>query len=963
MANNETLGASFSIDVTELKSGLAQANRLIRESESEFKAAAAGMDKWTDSQEGLEARIKHLNTATDLQRKKVDALQDEYDRLIADGLDPASREAVELRTKINKETEALNKNEKELENQRKALEELGEETEDVSEKTEDASDGFTVMKGAAANLVAEGITRLVDGCKTAITTLLGLSEETREYREDIGKLQTAFEAAGKSTDLATGVYKEFYSILGEEDRSVEAVNHLAKFVETEKDMARWTDIAAGVWGTFGDSLPIEGLTEASNETAKVGQLTGVLADALNWAGVNEDKFQESLDNCNTEQERAQLITDTLNGLYSEAAGLYRENNESVIAARKATSEYTDTMAELGEEMEPVNADITELKTEFAKEFVPVLKKQVAPAIKDFVKSLKDSGAAKKLGQVIGFVAENFETLATVTLTAVTVYKTFSAAMKVATAITATKTAVAALSTGVGVATKMQVGWNAAMAANPIGAVLTAVALLTTGIVLLAGSMGDASTKTDYLNQRQREAVTAAQEAAEAYRETRDAANEMAAAGNAQIDYTKILWGELKTLADASGKVKDSDKARADFIIGELNNALGTEYSMTGNIINNYNSMVSSIEKVIEAKRAQILLEAYEESYATAVKNVAEAEKARAIQAQELITYEENLEAAQIKAKEARAKYEEALDSGVTGRKLQSLRAQASGFEGAVNIEKQKLEEKRAEYLETDTTLKGYYDNINSYETASTLILEGETNKAIGYLNKYGSGFQTAASVAKKSKDEQLEILREQVIDTEIHLGTLEAEYKAAQGNMTEEEKAQAKLRIENAKKQAKDAKDEYYKVGGNMVEGMAKGAEDGEWTLTGSLKKTVSAGLKAAKAALGIKSPSRVFRKEVGAQITAGAALGVEDGTPSVVKSIKKQVAAMRDAYDLSGVSGTVGANINRSTPATGQQQNTGGVTVYQTNNYKQAYTSPIEKYKSKQQLYAVARQMKAGAF
>ena len=842
MANNETLGASFSIDVTELKSGLAQANRLIRESESEFKAAAAGMDKWTDSQEGLEARIKHLNTATDLQRKKVDALQDEYDRLIADGLDPASREAVELRTKINKETEALNKNEKELENQRKALEELGEETEDVSEKTEDASDGFTVMKGAAANLVAEGITRLVDGCKTAITTLLGLSEETREYREDIGKLQTAFEAAGKSTDLATGVYKEFYSILGEEDRSVEAVNHLAKFVETEKDMARWTDIAAGVWGTFGDSLPIEGLTEASNETAKVGQLTGVLADALNWAGVNEDKFQESLDNCNTEQERAQLITDTLNGLYSEAAGLYRENNESVIAARKATSEYTDTMAELGEEMEPVNADITELKTEFAKEFVPVLKKQVAPAIKDFVKSLKDSGAAKKLGQVIGFVAENFETLATVTLTAVTVYKTFSAAMKVATAITATKTAVAALSTGVGVATKMQVGWNAAMAANPIGAVLTAVALLTTGIVLLAGSMGDASTKTDYLNQRQREAVTAAQEAAEAYRETRDAANEMAAAGNAQIDYTKILWGELKTLADASGKVKDSDKARADFIIGELNNALGTEYSMTGNIINNYNSMVSSIEKVIEAKRAQILLEAYEESYATAVKNVAEAEKARAIQAQELITYEENLEAAQIKAKEARAKYEEALDSGVTGRKLQSLRAQASGFEGAVNIEKQKLEEKRAEYLETDTTLKGYYDNINSYETASTLILEGETNKAIGYLNKYGSGFQTAASVAKKSKDEQLEILREQVIDTEIHLGTLEAEYKAAQGNMTEEEKAQAKLRIENAKKQAKDAKDEYYKVGGNMVEGMAKGAEDGEWTLTGSLKKTVSAG-------------------------------------------------------------------------------------------------------------------------
>ena len=107
MPNNETLGASFSIDVTQLKAGLAQANRLIRESESEFKAAAAGMDDWTESQEGLEARIKHLNTACDLQRKKVGALQGEYDRLIADGLDPTSAAAVKLRTDLNKEKEAI----------------------------------------------------------------------------------------------------------------------------------------------------------------------------------------------------------------------------------------------------------------------------------------------------------------------------------------------------------------------------------------------------------------------------------------------------------------------------------------------------------------------------------------------------------------------------------------------------------------------------------------------------------------------------------------------------------------------------------------------------------------------------------------------------------------------------------------------------------------------------------------
>ena len=98
MANNERLGASFSIDVTDLKAGLSQANRLIKESQSEFQAAAAGMDDWTQSEDGLNAKIKSLNSITDIQRKKVDALQQEYDRLIADGLDPASKEAVELRT-------------------------------------------------------------------------------------------------------------------------------------------------------------------------------------------------------------------------------------------------------------------------------------------------------------------------------------------------------------------------------------------------------------------------------------------------------------------------------------------------------------------------------------------------------------------------------------------------------------------------------------------------------------------------------------------------------------------------------------------------------------------------------------------------------------------------------------------------------------------------------------------------
>ena len=130
----ERLGASFSIDVTQLKAGLAQANRLIRESQSEFKAAAAGMDDWTKSEAGLKARIESLNKITAVQREKVNALKQQYEQLIADGLDPASAEAVKLRTQINNEEAALRSNEAELKKNKEALNNLGDETEETGGK-------------------------------------------------------------------------------------------------------------------------------------------------------------------------------------------------------------------------------------------------------------------------------------------------------------------------------------------------------------------------------------------------------------------------------------------------------------------------------------------------------------------------------------------------------------------------------------------------------------------------------------------------------------------------------------------------------------------------------------------------------------------------------------------------------------------------------------------------------------
>lgn len=364
---------------------------------SAIERAVKNLDKVSDSAfEAADAAGKLSDKIKDQEKALADA-QREYASYILSG-EKSSEQAQELADTIKNLARELDGNKRAFSAAEQAAENLG-------NTARDTKDGFTIMKGAIANLVATGITRLIDTAANAITSLYGLSESTREYREDIGKLESAWEAAGKSTELATDTYKNFYSVLGEEDRSVEAVNHLAKFVETEKDMSKWTDIATGVWATFGDSLPIEGLTEASNETAKVGKITGVLADALNWAGVNEDTFQASLDKCATEQERAALITETLSGLYDDAADKYRENNASIIEARLATSDYTDSMAELGERMEPMTTAVTTGLNGILQKALELTGKVDWVAVGESV-----AGGLDKVAGMMQFVADNADIL-------------------------------------------------------------------------------------------------------------------------------------------------------------------------------------------------------------------------------------------------------------------------------------------------------------------------------------------------------------------------------------------------------------------------------------------------------------------------------------------------------------------------------------------------------------------------
>lgn len=209
------------------------------------------------------------------------------------------------------------------------------------------------LKGGAA--VIGGIGTAATG---AVAGLLALESATEEYRIAQGKLNTAFEAAGYGPEVAAQAYDRFYGILGDTDTATEASQLLAKLAQSEEDVATWADIAAGVSGTFGDALPIESLIESANETAKVGQVTGTLADALNWAGISEDEFNTKLAEAGSEAERNQLIMDTLSGTYEGATEAFYRNNEALVASREAQAQMDASLAQLGQTVSDVKARMT-----------------------------------------------------------------------------------------------------------------------------------------------------------------------------------------------------------------------------------------------------------------------------------------------------------------------------------------------------------------------------------------------------------------------------------------------------------------------------------------------------------------------------------------------------------------------------------------------------------------------------
>lgn len=397
--------------------------------QNELDQTTEKLKKVKDENKEAASAFGKLADEIDQQESELSKLKSKYsDVVIAQG--KTSREAKDLAKEIEDLSSELKDNKKKMSDAEDAANEFDNTLDDVGDSAEDTSNKLETLKSVAGK-IGGAVASVGAAAAGAVGGFLSLAEETRETRTQMSKLDAAFAETYVTADEAKAAYKDLYGVLGDEGQALEAVSFFGQLARNEEELAEWTTICTGVYGTFGDALPVEGLAEAANETAKCGQVTGGLADALNWTTMSsfgweealgsnskaleafnkataegltqEEAFNAALAECSTEQERATLITDTLGTMYSDTAAEFEYYNKDVIDANKAQAELNETMAELGAVAEPI---LTTLK-QLANDVLQSIKPFVSLVGEGLTGALNGAdGAAEKFAEGLGGIVSS-----------------------------------------------------------------------------------------------------------------------------------------------------------------------------------------------------------------------------------------------------------------------------------------------------------------------------------------------------------------------------------------------------------------------------------------------------------------------------------------------------------------------------------------------------------------------------
>lgn len=374
----------------EFRKQMKAVNNSLSGMKSEMAKVSAEFDGQANSAEALRKKQAILQQQYDQQKEKVQALARMLESAKS-AYDENSDVVLSYQRQLNTATVELIKFDRELKNTDKYLDEAAQSADGtassidefgkaVKDAGDEGSDGMGQLKeafgqlgeaaksgdingvvaalGSMKGLLAGGAA--VAGAKALADGIINITESTKEYRTILGTLEVSSKQAGYTQEQTTEIYKKFQAVLGDTQKAATATANLQALKLSQEDLTVLMEQAIGAWATYGDSIPIDSLSESINETVQVGKVTGVFADALNWAGTSEDEFNERLAACADTTERANLVLQQLSEQGLQATGqAWVENNQDIIAANTAQEAMNESMAQLGEALQPASSFLLE----------------------------------------------------------------------------------------------------------------------------------------------------------------------------------------------------------------------------------------------------------------------------------------------------------------------------------------------------------------------------------------------------------------------------------------------------------------------------------------------------------------------------------------------------------------------------------------------------------------------------
>lgn len=355
---------------TEYKRAMTEVNAVLKEQKSDLKLLEAEFKGRLNTTEALTQKEKLLNDEIAQQDAKVKSLEQavkdaavaygENDKRVSEwkiSLNTAKRELIAMNENLDDTKKYLKEAEESADGAAKSIDGFGKEVKDMDGADKTIGD-LASQFGNLKNMILGGA--IVTGIKEFAGAVLELEESTREYRQIMGTLEVSSQAAGYSAEQTAETYQLLQSVLGDTQTAATATANLQALGLEQETLMAVTYGAIGAWATYGDSIPIDGLSEAINETIKAGQVTGTFADVLNWAGISEDEFNEKLANCTTEAEKVGAVLRVLGK--EDLPNLGREwvnANQDIVQANQAQERLNESMGRLGETVAPLANAIRE----------------------------------------------------------------------------------------------------------------------------------------------------------------------------------------------------------------------------------------------------------------------------------------------------------------------------------------------------------------------------------------------------------------------------------------------------------------------------------------------------------------------------------------------------------------------------------------------------------------------------